>query len=136
GTNLPANGSPISIDAIEEISISLNPYDIRQSGFIGSSINAVTRSGTNTFSGSVYKYFRNERHRGRKVEKTYFTRPPEEYDLFGIRFGGPLIKNKLFFFLNYQTETQPKSIQTNFAATAGAAYGSAANIARPTADSL
>lgn len=136
GTNLPANGSPISVDAIEEISVTINPYDVRQSGFIGSAINAVTRSGTNTFSGSVYKFFRNERDRGRKVEKTYFTRTPEEYDLFGVRFGGPLIKNKLFFFLNYEKETQPKTIQTNFAATPGAAFGSASNIARPTADSL
>jgi hypothetical protein len=136
GTNLPANGSPISVDAIEEISVTINPYDIRQTGFIGSAVNAVTRSGTNTFTGSVYKFFRTERQRGRKVEKTYFTRPPEEYDLFGFRFGGPLIKNKLFFFLNYETETQPKSIQTNFAATAGAPYGSASNITRPTADSL
>ncbi len=136
GGNLPANGSPISVEAIDEISVSINPYDIRQSGFIGSSINAVTRSGTNTISGSVYKFFRNERHRGRKVEKTFFTRPPEEYDLFGFRIGGPLIKNKLFFFFNYETETQPKTIQTNFAATPGAPYASAANITRPTADSL
>jgi hypothetical protein len=136
GGNLPANGSPISIDAIEEISVTINPYDIRQSGFIGSAVNAVTRSGTNTFSGSVYKYFRNERHRGRKVEKTYFTRPPEEYDLFGFRFGGPLIKNKLFFFFNYEKETQPKTISTNFAATAGSPFGTGANVARPTADSL
>ena len=136
GTNLPANGSPISVDALEEISVTINPYDIRQSGFIGSAVNAVTRSGTNTFSGSVYKYFRNERYRGRKVEKTYFTRTPEKFDMFGVRFGGPLIKNKLFFFLNYETETQPKTIQSFFAATAGAPYGSASNIRRPTADSL
>ena len=136
GTNLPANGSPISVDAIDEISVSINPYDIRQSGFIGSAINAVTRSGTNTFSGSVYKYFRNERDRGRKVEKTFFTRPPEKYDLFGVRFGGPLIKNKLFFFLNYETETQPKTVQSRFASNAGAAYGSNSSIARPSEDSM
>src|SRR5688572_14602563 len=136
GTNLPANGSPISIDAIDEISVSINPYDVRQSGFIGSSINAVTRSGTNTFSGSVYKYFRNERFRGRRVEKTYFQRPPEEFSQYGIRIGGPIIKNKLFFFLNWESETQPKSIQTRFASTPGAPYGSNSSIARPTADSL
>lgn len=136
GTNLPANGAPISIDAIDEISVSINPYDIRQSNFIGSAINAVTRSGTNTFSGSVYKYFRNERLRGRRVDKTYFTRNPEDFKQYGVRFGGPLIKDKLFFFVNYETETQPKSINTNFAATAAAPYGSANNIARPTADSL
>ncbi|MBS1760407.1 MAG: TonB-dependent receptor [Bacteroidetes bacterium] len=136
GTNLPANGAPISIDAIDEISVSINPYDIRQSGFIGSAINAVTKSGTNTFSGSVYKYFRNERLRGRRVDKTYFTRNPEDFKQYGVRFGGPLIKDKLFFFVNYESETQPKTINSNFAATAGAPYGSANNIARPTADSL
>ncbi|MBI5858532.1 MAG: carboxypeptidase regulatory-like domain-containing protein [Sphingobacteriales bacterium] len=136
GTNLPANGSPISVDAIDEISVNITPYDIRQSGFIGSAVNAVTRSGTNTFSASVYKYFRTERHRGRKVEKTYFVRPLEEFSQYGIRIGGPIIRNKLFFFLNYESETQPKTIQTRFAATAAAPYGSSPNIARPTADSL
>ena len=65
GGNLPAGGAPISLDAIDEISVNITPYDIRQSGFIGSAINAVTRSGTNTFTGSVYTYFRTERLRGR-----------------------------------------------------------------------
>lgn len=136
GGNLPAGGAPISIDAIEEISVNVTPYDIRQSGFIGSAINAVTRSGTNTFTGSVYKYFRNEKFRGKRVDKVYFTRNPEEFSQYGIRIGGPIIKNKLFFFLNYESETQPKSINTRFAATPAAPYGSSTNIVRPTADSL
>lgn len=136
GGNLPANGTPISLDAVEEISVNITPFDIRQSGFIGSAINAVTRSGTNTFSGSIYNFFRNEKHRGDRVEKTYFTRPPERFSQYGVRFGGPIIKNKLFFFLNYESEKQPKSIQTRFAATATNPFNSAPNIARPTADSL
>ncbi len=74
--NLPAGGSPISIDAIDEISVNITPFDVRQSGFIGSAINAVTRSGTNTFSGSVYQYFRNEKQRGHRVEKTYVCKSP------------------------------------------------------------
>lgn len=136
GQNLPANGSPISLDALDEISISVNPYDVRQSGFIGSAINAVTRSGTNTFTGSVYRYWRTERQRGDRVDKVTFTRPPEEFSQYGVRIGGPIIKNKLFFFLSYESEKQPKSIQTRFAATPGAPYGSNSSIVRPTADSL
>ncbi len=136
GGNLPANGAPISLDAIGEISVNITPFDIRQTGFIGSAINAVTRSGTNTFSGSVYTYWRNEKQRGDKVGKQTFTRPSEEYKQEGFRIGGPIVKNKLFFFFNYENETQPKSIQTNFASTPSAPYGSAPNIARPTADSL
>jgi len=136
GSNLPANGAPISVDAIEEISVNITPYDIRQSGFIGSAINAVTRAGTNTFSGSAYTYWKTEKQRGRRVEKTYFVRPPEKFNQYGVRFGGPIIKNKLFFFFNYETEKQPKTIQTRFAATAAAPFGSSPNIARPTRDSL
>ena len=136
GSNLPANGSPISLDAIDEISVSISPFDIRQSGFIGSSINAITRSGTNTFSGSVYEYWRSEQQQGDKVGSTTFTRTPFSFKLYGGRIGGPIIKNKLFFFFNYETENQPKFVQTRFAATASAPFGSASNIARPTADSL
>jgi Carboxypeptidase regulatory-like domain len=136
GGNLPAGGSPISLDAVDEISVNITPFDIRQSGFIGSAINAVTRAGTNTFSGSVYTYFRTQKQRGDRVEKTYFVPPPEEFSQKGFRIGGPIIKNKLFFFLNYETEKQPKTIQTRLAATTGAPFNSSPNIARPTADSL
>ncbi len=132
GGNLPANGAPISLDAIGEISVNITPFDIRQTGFIGSAINAVTRSGTNTFSGSVYSYFRTEKQRGDQVDKQTFIRPSEEFKQKGFRIGGPIIKNKLFFFFNYETETQPKAIQTLFASSTSAPYGSSPNIARPT----
>jgi hypothetical protein len=134
--NLPGGGSPISFDALEEVSVSIAPYDVRQAGFIGSAINAVTRSGSNTFSGSAYHYYRTEKLRGRRVEKTYFTRSPEEFDQWGIRIGGPIIKNKLFFFFSYETDKQPSVIQTRVASSAGNAYGSSPFVARPTADSL
>ncbi|MET0393419.1 MAG: carboxypeptidase regulatory-like domain-containing protein [Chitinophagaceae bacterium] len=139
GNNLPAGGSPISLDALDEISVSITPFDIRQSGFIGSSINAVTRSGTNTFSGSVYRYWRSEKQQGDKVGKSTFTRPAFNFEQYGVRVGGPIIKNKLFFFFNYETENQPKQVQTLVAATASSgpgSFGSANNIARPLASEM
>lgn len=136
GTNLPANGTPVSIDAIEEISVNITPFDVRQSGFIGSAINAVTRAGTNKFAGSVYEYFHTEKNRGDKVDKVTFIRPKEHFKQSGVRFSGPIIKNKLFFFLNYETEKQPKTVQTRFAATPSAAFGSSPQIARPTSSEL
>ena len=136
GQNLPANGSPISIDALSEISVNVTPYDVRQSGFIGSAINAVTRAGTNQFEGSVYYYFRDQNQQGNQVNKTVFTKPAFEFKQYGGRIGGPIIKNKLFFFVNYEKENQPKQIQSRFAGTSSAPFGSSPNIARPTAQEL
>lgn len=136
GGNIPGGGAPISLDAIDEISVSISPFDVRQSGFIGSAINAVTRSGTNNYYGSVYQFWRNEKQQGDQVGKITFTRPAFNFKLVGVSLGGPIIKNKLFFFFNYETERQPQPVQSRFAATAAAPFGSSPNIARPTADSL
>ena len=136
GNNLPAGGSPISLDAIEEMSVSITPYDIRQSGFIGSAVNAVTRGGTNNFSGSVYTYWRNQNQQGNKVGKNTFTRQNLQYNQYGARIGGPIIKNKLFYFISYETEKEIRPGQFKFAATPTAPFGSASNIARPTAAEL
>lgn len=138
GSNLPANGSPISLDALEEISINVTPYDIRQSGFIGSAINAVTRAGTNNFAGSAYTFWRTENQQGNKVA---FNNPIVRQDLQvntnGFRLGGPIIKNKLFFFVNAESGKTMQPGQTNEAATASKPYGpSNPNVSRPTADSL
>jgi len=137
GTNLPAGGSPISLDALEQISVNVTPYDIRQSNFIGSAINAITRSGTNEFSGSVYTFFRNEDQQGDQVRnnpkliKQKFTE-----NTYGFRLGGPIIKDKLFFFVNGEFTNSVRPGQQNFAATASAPFGSSPNISRPTADQL
>jgi hypothetical protein len=137
GGNLPANGSPISLDALDQISVSLTPFDVRQSGFIGSSLNAVTRSGTNQFSGSVYKYFRSGNEQGTKVGQETAIRQSFNFQQYGVRFGGPIIKNKLFFFGSYETEDRPTVVQSRVAATSGNPFSSTnTGVARPTADSM
>ena len=133
GTNLPANGSPISIDAIDEISINVTPFDIKQSGFIGSAINAVTRSGTNTFSGSVYTFWRNENQQGNEVAyNSPFNRQNLDVKTYGFRLGGPIIQNKLFFFINGEKGKTIQPGQLNVAASASAPFGSSPNITKPT----
>jgi hypothetical protein len=101
---------PIALDAIEEISVSMAPYDVRMSQFTGASINAVTRSGDNQFKGSVYTYIRPESFTGNTVDGLPVSGANSRSSLnFGGRIGGPIIKNKLFFFLSgeYGTETIP-----------------------------
>lgn len=136
GGNLPAGGYPISLDAIEELSINVTPYDVRQSGFIGSAINAVTRAGTNEFSGSVYTYFRNQNQTGTRVGAERLTLQDTDSKQYGIRLGGPIIKDKLFFFVNAEIDRQNTPGQQRVAATDAAPFGSATNIARPTATQL
>ena len=89
GGNLPANGSPISIDAIEELTVNLTPFDVRQSGFVGGAVNAVTRSGSNEFKGSVYSFYRNQNYVGNNVGPESFTKQSSNIKQFGFRLGGP-----------------------------------------------
>ena len=96
----PSLANPISLDTIDEVSIELSPYDVRQSGFIGASVNAVTKSGSNTFRGSVYRYFENEDLRG-KNPVTGLDDRFEETTL-GLTYGGPILRDKLFFFVAYE----------------------------------
>jgi len=98
------NAQPISLDAIEEIQVSLAPYDVRQGGFTGAGINAVTRSGTNELSGSVYRFWRNENFVGKKVRDVEVTQSKFNQSQMGFRVGGPIIKNKVFFFINGEME--------------------------------
>ena len=106
---LPGGGSPISIDAIEEVQVVISPYDVRQTNFIGGGVNAITKSGTNTFKGTAYIYHRNENMRGNAVEGQDIAgaRDRDRMTTYGATLGGPIIKNKLFFFVNYEYSKTP-----------------------------
>ncbi len=95
---------PISLDAIDQISVSTAPYDVTQSGFTGASVNAVTKSGTNEFHGTVYGFTRNEKMTGKKIKGEDVVRPKLDQTQYGVSIGGPIVKNKLFFFANYESD--------------------------------
>jgi hypothetical protein len=106
--NLPGgDAQPISLDAIEEISVNVSPFDIRQSNFTGASINAVTKSGDNQYKFSAYTFLRPKSFTGEKVgDKTVPDAREKSQHTYGVSVGGPIIKNKLFFFINGELEKQ------------------------------
>ncbi len=108
---LPGGGNPISLESIEEIQVVVAPFDVRQTNFIGGGINAITKSGTNTFRGSAYTYYQNQDMRGNRVEDFDFgARAKESTSVYGATFGGPIVKNKLFFFGNIEYEKSPTQV--------------------------
>ena len=111
GSVLPGGGNPISPDAIEEAMINIATYDVRQTNFIGGAINIVTKSGTNQFQGSAYTYIKNEYLRGNKVDGYNLgEREKEARNIYGFTFGGPVLRNKLFFFVSGERENSPAPI--------------------------
>ena len=92
--------APISLEAIEQLQVNVSPYDVRQGNFVGANVNTVTKSGTNEFSGSIYTQTRNQNWVGTKAKEVDFDPGTFSYNRLGVRVGGPIIKNKLFFFVN------------------------------------
>lgn len=113
GTNGGQSGAnPISMDAIQEIQVVVSPFDVRQSGFTGGGINAITKQGTNQFHGSAYLYYTNQNMYGRYNAASNYEKSKlntQHTTTYGFTLGGPIIKNKLFFFGNVEkiTETYP-----------------------------
>ncbi|MBR6606760.1 MAG: TonB-dependent receptor [Prevotella sp.] len=116
--NLPGGGNPISLDAIEELQVVISPFDVRQTNFIGGGVNAITKSGTNTFKGTAYVYHRNENMRGDAIEGEQIAgaREKDRNTLYGFTLGGPIIKDKLFFFVNGEYSETP-SVAVRWRAT-------------------
>ena len=112
------NAQPISLDAIDQIQVSLAPYDVTQAGFTGASVNAVTKSGTNELHGTVYGFFRNDDLTGSKVDGEDIFVPDLSQSQYGFSIGGPIVKNKLFFFANFERD-QREDLGSNFEADRG-----------------
>ena len=115
---LPGGGNPISIDAIEELQVVISPFDVRQTNFIGGGVNAITKSGTNTFKGTAYVYHRNENMRGDAIarEAILSAREKDQSTTYGFTLGGPILKNKLFFFVNGEMSKIP-TVTTRYRGT-------------------
>ena len=121
GTNGGQTGvNPFSVDAIETFQVNIAPFDVRQSGFSGGSINAITRSGSNEFSGSAYGFVRNQDLVGKTPpdlvgdgEERAKVSDFSAYT-YGLRIGGPIVKDKLFFFVNYERQDEETPQPFNF----------------------
>jgi hypothetical protein len=107
-----ANAEPVSMDAVEQVTVSIAPFDIREGGFTGAGINTVTKSGTNDFTATVYAYNRNESLVGNSIGGEEILASPDlNFSQTGLSVGGPIMKDKLFFFANFEMErrTDPGS---------------------------
>ena len=97
---------PISLEAIDQVQVNVSPYDVRQGGFTGAGVNAITKSGTNQFRGNIYTYLKGPNTQGYNVEDVTVAKSPFSFYTRGVSLGGPIIKNKLFFFINYEAVKQ------------------------------
>jgi hypothetical protein len=116
------NAEPVPYDAVEQVKVSVVPYDVREGGFTGAGINTVTKSGTNQVEASVYSFFRNADLVGNKVRgQTVVANPDLTYNQSGFTVSGPIVENTLFFFLNGEIErrTDPGSNFSAFRGTPG-----------------
>lgn len=119
-----SDAQPVSLDAIEQIQVSLAPFDVREGGFTGAGVNAVTKSGTNDFKATAYTFFRNEKMIGKKINGKEAPNLDFSTNQTGLSVGGPIIKNKLFFFLNAEME-RATQLATAFVADNGTNTGQA-----------
>src|SRR5438034_250307 len=98
--------SPISLDALEQLQVNIAPYDVRQGNFVGAGINMVTKSGTNDFTGSLYYNTRNNDFVGTDAGPNMFNPGTFKYHDIGVALGGPIIRNRLFFFGSFEDDGQ------------------------------
>ena len=118
-----SNAEPVPYDAVAELQVSLAPFDVREGGFTGANINTVTKSGTNLFRSSAYTFARNDAFQGNEVSGSKVIANPDlTYNQTGVSFSGPIVRDKLFFYLNGEVE-RTKDPGSDFVASAGGASG-------------
>lgn len=110
---------PISLDAIEQIQVNIAPYDVTQAGFTGAGVNTVTKSGSNKYSGTAYVFYRNQDLTGKKVNKNKLVVPDLSQLQAGFAIGGAIKKNKLFYFLSFETEQRKDEASSYVARNSG-----------------
>ena len=118
-----ANAEPVPYEAVEQVQVSIAPFDVREGGFTGAGINTVTKSGTNNFEGSIYSFYRNEDMIGNEVSgQPVVANPSLSFNQSGFTVSGAIIPNKLFFFLNGELERR-EDPGTNFVASRNGSSG-------------
>ncbi len=114
------NRTPVALDAIDQLSLLVSPWDVQYSGFTGGSINVVTKSGTNDFRGSAYYYYGDDGLAGSRSENTPIRLAFEE-KTYGATLGGPIFRDRLFFFVSYEQLTRTTPVDFG---PAGSSFGS------------
>ena len=131
-----ASAEPVPFDAVDQVQVSVAPFDVREGGFTGAGINTVTKSGTNQFKGSVYSFIRNESLLGNSVRgKEVVARPDLSFSQSGVSAGGPLVPNTLFFFVNAELERRDDP-GSNFVADRGQSGSGISRVRAATMDSI
>ena len=130
------SSQPFSIDALEQIQVNLAPYDVTLGNFTGAGINAVTKSGTNEFKGSVYNYWKTPELTGTKIGRTTIARQDFNFKNRGASIGGPIIKNKLFFFVSGEQERISTPATARVASRNGSTGDNVSQARAETLDSL
>ena len=128
------NSQPISLEAIEQIQVNVSPYDVSQGGFSGTGINTVTKSGTNQFKGTIYTYLKGPGTQGYNVGTTKVAKTDFNFNNRGVSIGGPIIKNKLFFFISGEQER--KSLPATSLVASDASHAAGGNVSQANADTL
>jgi hypothetical protein len=130
------NAEPVPFDAVEQVQVSLAPFDVREGGFTGAGINTVTKSGTNEYKASIYSFIRNQELVGNEVKGAKVVANPDlKYNQSGFSVSGAIVPNTLFFFLNAEIERK-KDPGTNFAAYRGVSGFGISRVRAATMDSI